>query len=85
MSYFLSLFLIISQVYQRIRFESNPEQIAILKKCFIPWNGATMGLPPPFLIVRIRPAILLAGHRSAKIRAAGVIERVGQIIDPLTI
>ena len=51
----------------------------------IPWNGATMGLPPPFLIVRIRPAILLTSHRSAKIRAARIIQRVGQIIDPLAI
>lgn len=50
----------------------------------VPWNRATLGLPLPLLVVRIRASILLASHSSTKIWAVYVVKRIGLIINPFT-
>lgn len=50
----------------------------------LPRNRAVLWLPPPPLVVGIRPAIELTAELSTKVGAAGFIERIRRVEHPLT-
>ena len=67
-----------------IKLEQDDIKNFQVDKTKLPRNGATIRLPPPLLVIRIRSPILLTSYGCTKVRAIGIIEWIRLVINPFT-